>query len=73
MKGIATESEIQFNGSSYLDQDNALTTILIADVAEVCNVSYSQVLNHINHCRSQSDIEENLQQLIIRYRPDINI
>jgi predicted DNA-binding protein YlxM (UPF0122 family) len=50
-----------------------LTASSISDIANTCNVSYSQVLNHINHCRSFENIEEYLQQFIFRYRPDLYI
>jgi len=56
-----------------LDQDSChvLTASLMSDIAAICNISYSQVLNHVNNCRSHSDLEEHVQLFIIRYRPDL--
>ena len=58
-----------------LDQDNChvLTASLISDIAAICNVRYSQVLNHINNCRVRSEVNEQLQLFIHRHRPDLRI
>lgn len=48
-----------------------LTASSINDIASVCNVAYSQVLNHINNCRSDQEILDNLQVFVFRYRPDL--
>jgi len=48
-----------------------LTASSINDIASVCNVTYSQVLSHINNCRSNQEILDRLQIFVFRYRPDL--
>ena len=48
-----------------------LTASSINDIAFVCNVAYSQVLNHINSCRTDQEILDNLQVFVFRHRPDL--
>ncbi len=48
-----------------------LTASSINDIASVCNVTYSQVLNHINSCRTDQEILDNLQVFVFRHRPDL--
>ena len=50
-----------------------LTAASITNVAEVCNVSYSQVLNYVNHCRAQDELLESLQLFVFRFRPDLQL
>lgn len=66
----ATENRVE---ETLKQGSHVLTASSISDIADTCNISYSQVLNHINHCRFVENIDEHLQQFIFRHRPDLNV